>query len=306
MKKKFNVICFINSAGLNVIPENIEDTIISIKQNINTNFSFYICTDSDERKNTIIKIIEKNNLMDDVLSIDVSNDSWANIFNNFFLKYKDLTDYILSSHDDLIVRTFDFFNLTMSEISGHENEIGWIGYTSDAYYRLGNNPVCQSAREMFCKDRFTWPKTYELHNMTNQYDEKLLDIPLRACKVPGIFSHFNLIKVENLDKIGLCPDWGNYTLLIDEHWSLKTLINNMWTIWVPKVFYDHPIRGHKRITNELQNQHPVELKFYNEWGYNYLSTLTDDIINRVCNKFPNTNISFFNDKNTFDYQYLKE
>jgi hypothetical protein len=193
----------------------------------------------------------------------------------------------------------------MSEIEGKEDEIGWIGYTSDAYYRLGGNPVCQSAREMFCQDRFNWPKTYELHNVTDKYDESLLDMPSRSCIVSGIFSHFNLIKTTNLEKIGLCPNWGNYTLLIDEHWSLKTLINNMWTVWVPQVFYDHPIRGNMRVTSELQNQHYVEMQFYKLWGYNYLTTLTDEIIESVCRRFPNTNIGFFNNKKTYEYQYLK-
>lgn len=303
--KKFDVICFINSAGVNFLLDNLIDTMISIDKNINTNYTFYIATDTEHRKNIIESSLISNNLQDKVLELEVINNSWAKIFNNFFYKYKNETKYILSSHDDLVVRTFDFFNITMSEIQGHEDEVAWIGYTSDLYYKKNSISVCQSAREMFCKDRFTWPKTFELHNMKDVYNESLLDLPKRSCKVPGIFSHFNLIKVENLEKIGLCPNWGNYTLMIDEHWSLKTLVNNMWTIWVPNVFYDHPIRGDQRTVLSIQNSYEVNKNFISEWGYNYETKLTDEIINRVCNQYPNTNISFFNDKNTYEYQYLK-
>jgi len=177
--KKYKVICFINSAGINVILKNIEDTMNSIKNNINVEFGFYICTDTEDRKKTIDNIVKKNNLSNVVIEIVVKTKSWAKNFNEFFIKYKDDADYILCSHDDLIIRTFDFFNITMNEISGHEDEIGWIAYTSDSYYRISNISVCQTAREMFCKDRFTWPKTYELHKMETSYNKDYLDMPQR-------------------------------------------------------------------------------------------------------------------------------
>jgi len=303
--KKYKVICFINSAGINVILKNIEDTMNSIKNNINVEFGFYICTDTEDRKKTIDNIVKKNNLSNVVIEIVVKTKSWAKNFNEFFIKYKDDADYILCSHDDLIIRTFDFFNITMNEISGHEDEIGWIAYTSDSYYRISNISVCQTAREMFCKDRFTWPKTYELHKMETSYNKDYLDMPQRTCKVAGFFLHLNLIKTENLEKIGLCPEWGNYTLLTDEHWSLATLVKNMWTVWVPQVFYDHPIRGNERVFVGIQNQAQTESQFYNLWGFDYQSPLSDEKIKEVCNKFQNTNIGFFNDKNTYNYQYLK-
>lgn len=304
-RQKTNVICYINSAGLNVNYENLRDTILSINDKINTNYKFYLTTDSQSHKERIMEILLNNSLIDKLIEITVSNESWANCFNKFFEKYKNDTEYVLISHDDLIVRTYDFFNITMKEIEGYENEIGWIGFTSDSYYRLHNNPVCQSAREIFCKDRNTWPCTFELHNMSKEkYDETKLDMPKSACKVPGIFPHFNLIKCENLEKIGLCPDWGNYTLLIDEHWSIQTLIKNLWTIWVPSVFYDHPLRYEKRPVKDLQNQSYVTNCFINYWGINP-SSLNDKIIDEFCKRFPNTNISYFNDKNTYDYQYLK-
>lgn len=305
MENKLNVLCYISCAGPNVLYENVEETITSIEKNINTNFKFFIHTDSEDHKIEINNIFKKLKLTQNLINIEVLNESWAFCFNKFYSEYKNESEYILFSHDDLIIRTFDFFNIAMNEISGFEDEIGWIGFTSDSYYRIGGIAVQQSAREIFCKDRNTWPRTFELHKMNNGYEESLLDMPLRACKVPGIFPHLMLIKSTNLEKIGLCPELGHYTILIDEHWSLQTLVKNMWTIWVPSVFYDHPIRGDQRRVQGLVNAEKAEVEFKKIWGFNYQIPLTDQIIKEVCDRFPNTNINFFNDKNTFDYQYLK-
>ena len=303
--KKLKVICYINSAGINVNYDNIQDTILSIDKNINTEYKFFIVTDSSEHKKKIEDIILKNSLQERTIEVKVDQRSWAECFNSFFESFKTSTEYILYSHDDLIVRTYDFFNITMEEISGYEDEIAWIGFTSDSYYRVHGNPVCQSAREVFSKDRLSWPFVFEVHNMNGGYDEKKLDMPKRACKVPGIYPHFNLIKCSSLEKIGPCPVWGNYTLLIDEHWSMQTLIENLWSVWIPSVFYTHPLRGGERKFQGLQNQPQVTNCFIKHWGINPAG-LSDYEIEEFCKKFPNTNVSFFNEKNTYDYQYLKK
>ena len=297
--EKLEVICYINSAGVNV-----EDTILSINKNINTKYKFFIVTDKEDRAEKITKIFEKNNLTDKLILIQVSNLSWAKCFNNFVEEYKNQSNYLLYSHDDLIVETYDFYNKTLNEIIDFENNVGWIGFTSNVYYKKHNLIVPQSAREIFCKDRSVWPRVFELHQMTSGYDKNILDMPKRACKVPGLYPHFNLIKFSNLEKIGLCPEWGNYTLLIDEHWSLKSLINNLWSVWIPSIFYEHPIRGDQRIVKELQNREHVATCFFNYWGIRP-SGLSDNEINSFCERYPNTLISYFNDKNTYDYQYLK-
>jgi hypothetical protein len=303
--EKLRVICYIRSAGPNVSYLNMRDTLKSIHENINTSYKFYITTDTNDHKNEFQKIIEEIGIKDYVLNIDINTNSWATCFNTFYELNKNLCDYILVSHDDLIVRTFDFFNITMYEISGYEEIVGWIGFTSDSYYRISNKLESQSAREVFCKDRMNYPHVFELHNMVDRkYEESKLDMPNRACKVPGIYSHFNMIKSSNLEKIGLCPDWGNYTLLIDEHWSLQSLIRNFWTIWVPNVFYDHPIRLDNRIVKDLQNHAYTTEKFISHWGIEPAG-LNDEQINKFCEKYPDSNISFFNDKFTYDYQYLK-
>lgn len=296
MKK---LICYINSAGENVNYENFQDTIKSIFINAHVNIDFYIVTDKEEHKNKFLEIFDilKYNVKD----IKISNLSWAKNFNSFFNSQKNEYEYILVSHDDLVVKTFDFFNLAINQIENYENEIGWIGFTSDVYYKKFNALVSQSAREFFCLDRNASVK-FELHKMIN-YNENLLDLPKKVCKVPGIYSHFNLIKSENLEKIGPCTEFGKYTLLIDEDWSIRTLIKNMWTVWIPNVFYDHPIRYEQRKIPGIQNQSDGVCLFVNKWGYNP-GQITEQTIQNICNKYPNTNINFFNNKHTFDYQYF--
>lgn len=300
MKK---VVCYINSAGLNVNFLNFKDTVKSISEKINIEFDFFITTDTLENKENFENIFNKLNIKN-IKDIRVNNLSWASNFNNFFLDFSENYEYILCSHDDLIVRTFDFFNITIEQIKNFEDSIGWIGFTSDSYYRINNKIISQSAREFFCKDRNKFPRVFELHDMGKVFDSKKLDLPKKVCKVPGIYSHFNLIKSENLRKIGLCEDWGKYTLLIDEDWSVKTLINNMWTVWIPNVFYDHPLRYDERKIKGIQYDNDnVSQKFLNKWGYD-CSHISDETIKKVCDNFKGTNIDFFNNKNTFDYQYF--
>ena len=307
---KLDLICFINSASDNVNFLNFEDTIESINRCANCNIKFFIITDCEERKNSFYEIFLKLGLQNTILDIVYDQDSWANCFNRFYEKYNNQTNYILVSHDDVKVRTFNFFNMTIESISNYESDIAWIGFTSDHYYKNEGRLITQSAREIFCKDAENAQripmKIFELHNMDNSYDESKLDYPDRVCKVPGIYSHFNMIKSENLNKIGLCENWGDYTLLIDEDWSLSTLVNNMWTVWVPNIFYDHPLRYEQRKRTGIKDEKNVNEMFKIKWGFSYLDGYpSKEKISEICNRFPNTNIDFFNNKNSYEYQYFE-
>ena len=66
---KLNVICYINSAGPNVIYDNILDTVLSIDKNINTEYKFYITTDFIVHKEKIEEIFLKNSLTDKLIEI---------------------------------------------------------------------------------------------------------------------------------------------------------------------------------------------------------------------------------------------
>ena len=86
--KKLKVICYINSAGINVNYDNIQDTISSIDKNINTEYKFFIVTDSSEHKKRIEDIILKNSLEERTIEVKVDQRSWAECFNSFFESFK--------------------------------------------------------------------------------------------------------------------------------------------------------------------------------------------------------------------------
>lgn len=301
---KYDIICFINSASSNVNYQNFHDTVESINRCCNCKIAFYIVTDRIEHSIEFSSIFNNLKIEESLLDIKVISDSWANCFNSFVKEYSDMCEYILVSHDDLVVKTFDFFNITINQIKNHESDIAWIGFTSDYYYRNEGRLITQSAREIFCKDAISG-KTFELHNMDDVFDEVKLDYPKKVCKVPGIYSHFNMIKSDNLLKIGLCENWGEYTLLIDEDWSLSTLVNKMWTVWVPEVFYEHPLRYNSREVLGIKNELNVNQMFKDKWGFSYLEGYpSKEKIDEICQRYIGTNIDFFNEINSYDYQYF--
>ena len=128
----------------------------------------------------------------------------------------------------------------MSQIKGHESDIGWITSTSDYYYSDEGRVVTDTFRAGFYQDMSNWGAMFQLHKMSHLKNAPdflvksnlyALDYPDRPVKVHGIMSAVMLVSVESLQKIGKCEDWTNYTMLIDEDWSLEALRNNLHNVW---------------------------------------------------------------------------
>ena len=158
--------------------------------------------------------------------------------------------------------TDNYFHSILKEISGHEEKIGWITSTSDYYYTVENKVVTDTFRAGFYNDFDKWGAMFQLHDMNSIPNLELLDIPDKPVKVHGIMSAVMLVSVESLEKIGYCEDWTNYTMLIDEDWSLESLKNNLWNVWIPNVYHKHPIRRMLRPTNNKweEEAHSVFIK----------------------------------------------
>lgn len=309
MNKEFDAIVFINSSGPNVMFENIQDTISSINKNIgNYKFGYYIVIDNIETENFIKNLFVGSDLL---LEIKNSNNSWAKNFNEFFDLYKERTNYFIISHDDLIIKTEDFFTKTLKEIEGVEDIVGWITFTSDGYYREQGIGMANTIREGFATDRYNYPQLYECHKFGRGESfasdkEHLLDYPERAVKCHAIFPHLMLISSKSLKKIGYCSDWTKYTLLIDEDWGMEALRNNLWNVWIPNIFYTHPLRYSQRKSQGVRFEPEAHNGFAKKWGFYFGSnTYTDDFIRQICEKYKNTNIPFSAGKRTFDWEYLK-
>ena len=301
---EYDLIVFIKCSGPNVRQDNITDTINSfIEKNTECNYSFYITV--DESMEDIVKDIFEDK--ETLLELKVSDKSWAKDFNEFFDKYKSFTKWILISHDDVEYITDNYFHSILKEISGHEEKIGWITSTSDYYYTVENKVVTDTFRAGFYNDFDKWGAMFQLHNMNSVPDLKLLDIPDKPVKVHGIMSAVMLVSVESLEKIGYCEDWTNYTMLIDEDWSLESLKNNLWNVWIPNVYHKHPIRRMLRPTNNKWEEE-AHSGFIKKWGFDigsYPNGLSIPV-EELREKYSETNIPWSTYRNSYDWEYIDE
>ena len=301
---KFDLIVFIKCSGPNVRQDNITDTVNSfIEKNDGCNYAFYITVD-ENMKDVVKDIFEDKETL---LELKVSEKSWAKDFNEFFDKYKSFTKWILISHDDVEYITDNYFHSILKEISGQEEKIGWITSTSDYYYTVENRVVTDTFRAGFYNDFGKWGAMFQLHNMNSVPDLKLLDIPDKPVKVHGIMSAVMLVSVKSLEKIGYCEDWTNYTMLIDEDWSLESLKNNLWNVWIPNVYHKHPIRRGLRPTNNKWEEQ-AHSGFTKKWGFDvgkYPNGLSIPV-EELREKYSGTNIPWSTHRNSYDWEYINE
>jgi len=302
-----DLIIYIKSDGANATPDSLEKTISSIEETIgNVNYKYYFVLNKTQ-KQAVLEFVKSGLLTQEkILTTKASVASWALEFNIFFNTHKDSTKYILTSHDDLIIRTKDFFNLSMDLVKGKEKEIGWITFTCDTYYRDFDRPWGVSARMGFAKDRHKWPFIYECHNFNASHNGKakenlhLLDMPDsgRLVKIHAPYSVLNLVSTDSMKIIGPCEDWTAYTMLIDEDWGLEALKNNLWNIWIPDIYYTHPLKEHPN--RWMKEGHAG---FTKKWGFCHGKESEKDI-EMIRRKYKDTLIPWSSYHNTYDWQYL--
>ena len=320
MKKELDLIIFIISSGSNVRSDNLTDTIVSLAKNIgeNVKYKYYMVVDLN-----VIPLIhylffgnQYRGILDKDLVLDIvtteKEKSWANHYNIFFEKYNHLSEYILISHDDLEMKTSDFWNKTKKQIKGYEDQIGWITYTSDFYYAIQGHPIPVTARCGFEDDRENWPYCYECHNFTKEHWDgwstkenlHLLDMPEenRLVKIHAPMSSLFAIKSENQKRIGYTfPNWTMYTMLVDEDCGMSMLINNLWNVWVPSVYYTHPLRiGYRKSGNKWEKE--AHRGFETKWKIHQKVTQKD--IEYVKKIYGDTNLVWSIGRNTYDWDYL--
>ena len=309
----YDVIVFIKCSGPNTREDNLRDTITSfVDKNKSCDYRFYVTTDQ-KMEDSAKEIM--SNFPDKLLEMKVSERSWAKDFNEFFEKYQNDSEWILVSHDDVEYVTDEYFNTIISSIKGYEDQIGWITSTSDYYYADEGQLVTDTFRAGYYKDVGNWGAMFQLHDMVHlrgappfvvKDNLQLVDYPDRPVKVHGIMSAVMLISSESLKKVGDCEDWTNYTMLIDEDWSLEALRNNLWNVWVPDVFHKHPIRKNLRPTNNKWEEE-AHAGFTEKWGYDtgsYPNGLSISV-EELREKYEGTNIPWSTYRNSYDWEYLK-
>jgi GT2 family glycosyltransferase len=300
---------FINSAGPNVNFKNVEDTLLSMKNNIGIkDFGIYYAVDSVTNEIKIHDIIKRLEIQENLLKFVPTNDSWAYNFNKFYDDNKDKAKYFLYSHDDLEIKTENFFIKAKKEIEETEEKVGWVTFTSDGYYSQLQKPISNSVREGFSLDRFQYPKVFECHKFVNEeFSLEKLEYPKVTVKCHAPFPHLVMVSNESLKDIGYCSDWSLYTLLIDEDWGMEALKKGYNNLWIPDIIYTHPLRPHERKLQGLRFESEVHKKFYEKWEWNFANgNYSDQFIDYICKKFQDTNIPLTRGKNSYDWQYLRK
>jgi len=298
---------FIKSAGANVNKDNLKDTLGSIIMNTKEEFKFHLVLEESQKT-----VLQDLSIDEYIGSLKTANDkvSWAEDFNLFFDSVKDSSDWLLYSHDDLKILTSDWFNKS-KDVVGDRTDIGWITYSQPTWYMHYGEPRSQVARPGFHSDRFSYPCIHECHKFQRPQDwnnKKLmkskLNLPTRPVKIHGPYSVFNLIKMDNMKKIGYCEDWNPYTMLIDEDWALESLKNNFVNVWIPNVFYLHPLRWQERKAPDRFKKEARQ-GFFNKWGFNGgTANISNSEIEQVCEEYSQTNIPWSKDRASYDWEYL--
>ena len=129
-------------------------------------------------------------------------------------------------------------------------------------------------------------------------------MPKRPTKIHGPYSVFNLIQMKNMEKIGYCADWNPYTMLIDEDWALEALKNNLHNLWIPSVFYEHPLRVFNR---KAPDRFKAEARegFYKKWGFHGgHAEIEDSVVNEICQQYKDTNIPWSQGRLSYEWDYL--
>jgi hypothetical protein len=298
---------YINAAGPNTLLEKLTTTIDSYKKSLDgTGTSYKIClhTDNAEIGQSAVEKYDE-----DLLDVRVSNASFATNYSLFFDEYKKDFEYVMISHDDLILTTYDWFNHTKKSIGSEMDNTAWISFTSTGYRDFHQIPMANSIREGFATDRHLYPQLFECHKFNRgdtfgEHNKHLLDYPTGPVKVHAIFPHIMLISCKSMEKVGPCSDWSAYTLLIDEDWCLSALKLGMNNVWVPDVMYQHPLPYQRKVEG-LRYQPEVHKQFASKWEWNFdWGNYSDDFIAYFCKKYKDTNIPMSQGKTSFDYQYL--
>jgi hypothetical protein len=306
-----DLIYFINSGGPNINLLNVKDTLKSIKEKTGIeNYGIYYVVDTPSNEENILKIVNELELQNKILKFFISTNSWAYNFNIFLDEYKDKAKYFLYSHDDLEIKTDNFFTKALEKINQIDEKIGWITFTSDGYYSQLLKPMSNSVREGFCKDRFNYPQLFECHKFTSSEvfsTDKVVFPQESVVKCHAPFPHFVMIGNEALKDIGYCSDWSLYTLLIDEDWGMESLKKGYNNIWITDIIYTHPLRPYERKMQGVRFQDEVHKKFQDKWEWNFnIGNYSDEFVEHFCKKYENTNLPLTKNKFSYEWQYLRK
>ena len=109
--------------------------------------------------------------------------------------------------------------------------------------------------------------------------------------------------------IGECENWSEYTMMVDEDWSLRALQNNLRNVWIPSVHHLHPLRP-EEIKAGHRGVDVCHANFKEKWGFD---TGNDDDpygcsipVDELREKYKGTLIPWSTYRNSYDWEYVED
>lgn len=299
----------------------VEKCIRSIVFNIGTTDFLLVLGISSHIGPDIVNCVKHLSLTNSKIIVTTDHCStYAKFHNHVFLKYGPGSKWFLLSHDDIQLETKGLVHLVEQSVQSVLDKVGWITFTDTDYLNGHWAPsVCGGFHNDFLYEN-AWlrRKLHQFHLLDENYWKKgagrsylttlAYDFPHSAVKCHGPMSHFFMIETKKLKEIGLCEDWSEVSLLIDEDWALAALKKGLFNVWIPQIKYLH-CRG--------KNEHgtrawPIILKkakqvadlWEKKWGFRF-KDISKETANKIKRMYGNTNIVWSMDKMSYDWEYLK-
>ena len=319
------LIVYIRSSGPNVNRKNLKDTLISFSEkNKEIDYKFYLIIENEHLD--FVKDLFTNEIGDDKLlhiktsewdSNTPNQKTWAEDFNLFLKEHGETSEWLLISHDDVLYVTDDYFKKMIEPVVDIQDSIGWMVSTNEQYYKNmidDNCNIISSSNGNYCRlvfdhlrpgnhpDHDKYPLMFHLHNGAVNYPEK-------PVLIHGPQSPVMLIPMKSMITIGECENWSEYTMMVDEDWSLRALQNNLRNVWIPSVHHLHPLRP-EEIKAGHRGVDVCHANFKEKWGFD---TGNDDDpygcsipVDELREKYKGTLIPWSTYRNSYDWEYVED
>jgi len=297
----------------------VEKSIQSVLSNIGVSDFLLVVGISSHIGQDIIDCVDKFKVENSNIVVDTEHcASYAQFTNHVFLKHGAGTNWFISMHDDVELKTKNIVSSIEKSIEPFIDKVGWISLT-DMDYLCGH--WAPPTRPGFHSDLIyekAWErrKMHQYHLLEENYWEKgsgyeyfcslNYDFPHSIVKCHTPFSHFIMIETEKLRRIGLCEDWSEVSLLIDEDWGLSALKIGLFNIWIPQIKYVHnrTIDGTRAYPIIKAKGKSVHNSFIKKWGFNS-GLFNKETLSSIKQMYGNTNIIWSFDKRSYDWEYMK-
>lgn len=296
----------------------VERSISSILLNIGTDDFFLVVGISSGISSKIVKWVkevERSN--QNVKVVDQHCNSFAEFTNYVFSEYGTSSNWFIISHDDVELRTKNLITNIEQSLKSSLDGVGWVSFTDDDYLQGHWAPSTRQGYHFDYLYENAWNrrKLFQFNSLEENYWKKgkghsyfsnlNYDFPSTPVRCHAPFSHFIAIESKKLRRIGLCEEWSEVSLLIDEDWGLSAMREGLINVWLPKIIYTHvrKIDGTRATPTILRRGKEVAEKFVRKWGFSH-DPLGHDL-KKIKKMYSNTNIAWSFDRRSFDWEYLK-